>query len=126
MLTGLFLLISLIVIAVLINLLHKNQVRKSREIADQSSPLPSLKPAKSVNADSASPVLVVAALDSSINTKASWQEEVRQLRESGKYQEAINLCRRQYPKMLALKQTLVTLRAKIKKEDNQSDESLQA
>lgn len=53
-----------------------------------------------------------------------WREEVRQLRETGKFQEAINLCRRQYPKMLAFRQTLITMRASFKQAPEVSDESL--
>lgn len=54
----------------------------------------------------------------------SWQEEVRHLRDAGLFQEAITLCKRQYPRILAFRQTLITLRASIREDEAIGDDTL--
>lgn len=118
-------LLTLALVAVLIRYLHRLQLRSSRDFAEQTAPLP---PLDNPEAPQGSPGdrIVTLAPERRGNPSAAlpWREEVRQLRETGKFQEAINLCRRQYPKMLAFRQTLITMRASFKQAPEVSDESL--
>jgi len=111
--TLLFILIAAILIVLIIRLLHRRQLKFRLDMAEQSAPLPPLE----AEAADRIKINVVDELhaDPSRNKPAlPWQDEVRQLRDAGQLQEAMALCRRQYPKMLAFRQSLVTLRAGIR------------
>lgn len=123
--TYLFILLALALIAALIWILHKNQLKKSLEIAEQSNPLPPLEHPGSREGHTIK-VGLAAEMQSRPREPVIWQDEVRLLRESGRFQEALSLCRRQYPKMLAFRQSLITLRAKIREENTGSGDVLNA
>ena len=116
-------LLSLLFIAVLTRYLYKNQQRKTIETADLATPLPPLGQ-DAGNAGMSAKIGIAPALNNTDGEGLSWQEEVSNLRETGHFQEALSLCRRQYPKMLAFDQTLITLRARIRDEENVSEETL--
>jgi len=121
-------LLSSILVAILITVLHRFQINKTREAADRTSPLTPLTH-HDEELNSISPersVTVVSEIAMQPYENLSWQEEVKNLRESGYFQEALALCRRQYPKMLAFRQSLVTLRACIKKEEAIPEERLES
>lgn len=136
MTTLLLILVSTALLALLIVGLHKYQQKKTDELADQVASLPPLElqelqelqiPEES--AEEASPISVVAGssvvADTSLVADATeppaarqpWQEEVKTLRDSGQFQAALSLCRRQYPKALAFRQTMITLRSQIREGD---------
>jgi hypothetical protein len=129
MLTFGSILFSTLLVAILITVLHRYQINKFRETADRSNPLAPLIPITPYDDDldslnSERSVTVVSEIAIQPCENLSWQEEVKNLRESGYFQEALTLCRRQYPKMLAFRQSLVTLRACIKKEEDIPEERL--
>jgi len=111
-------------LAGLIYFLHRLQIRKSGELADQTAPLPPLDAASSLNSAS-EPVNVTDSPATSCLTAMPWQEEVKQLRDNGQFQAALSLCKRQYPRMLAFRQTMITLRSSLN-EGQQEEETLQA
>lgn len=120
----LFILIAVALVYALIRYLHAGQIRNSRAIADQSTPLPPLEDTESADTPVAATTLTVAP-EITPGTTASWRDEVKTLRDAGRFQEALTLCSRQYPKMLAFRQTMITLRSQLKAEDVQPDAQLQ-
>lgn len=128
--TFILIIISLLAVLALIRLLHARQVGESRKFAEQSSPLPPLREGEDAQdalpAASSPPLenIHVAAEVSAQSSSLPWQDEVKALRDTGRFQEALSLCRRQYPKMLAFRQTLITLRAKLRQHSDPSEELL--
>lgn len=119
--------LSLIAIALvygLIRFLHARQVQRTRDIADQGMPLPPLDdttPAQSIPTEGA---LTVSPPVTAQAGAQSWRDEVKALRDAGRFQEALSLCSRQYPRMLAFRQTLITLRSQLKSGDEAPEEAL--
>lgn len=124
----LLILISSVVVVLLIRILHVIQLRKSHEIADQGMPLPPLPPQKyaSSNAKNTldSGLTVSAKIATDSVTPKSWKDEVKSLRDAGRFKEALSLCSRQYPRMLAFRQTMITLRSQLKVVDEVPEQSL--
>lgn len=119
------LLIFTFLISAVIGYLHRNQLNKSKEAADLNSPLPPLSDDQ-VKAGTRQPIGVVPALHTQEDKGLTWQDEVRQLRDSGQFMEAISLCKRQYPKILAFRQTLITIRAQLKEDPSITEEVLES
>ncbi len=125
MTTLLLILSSIVLTAAIIWCLHKYQIRKTLEIAESSNPLSPL------DVDTRAPatqhrqaVNVMPEIGQASQQKRSWADEIKSLRDSGYFNEALALSKRQYPKMLAFRQSLITLRARLKQEPAQSEESL--
>ena len=111
--------------AVLTWWLHTTQQRKSREDADQGAPLPPPPDADIPDQQPANAGLQVARELSPAHTSAgSWRDEVKSLRDAGQFQEALSLCSRQYPKMLAFRQTMITLRSQLKTSEQEPESAL--
>ena len=116
-----FLLIAmLILVAVLSITLRKNEQKKSMESAELHTPLPPLEIPEKPHRE---PVGIAGDLTPGFKP-LSWQEEVRHLRDAGLFQEAITLCKRQYPRILAFRQTLITLRASLREDEAIVEETL--
>jgi len=115
------LLIAMLILAAVLSItLRKNEQKKTMESAELHTPLPPLEiPEKSRG----EPVGIAEGLTPGFKP-LSWQEEVRNLRDAGLFQEAITLCKRQYPRILAFRQTLITLRASIREDEAIADETL--
>jgi len=122
MTTFLLILSSLVLTATIIWCLHQYQIRKSLEIAESSNPLSPLDIETRV--DRRQEINVIAEIGQMPSRKPSWSDEIKALRDSGSFKEALALSKRQYPKMLAFRQSLITLRARLKQEPAQSEESL--
>jgi hypothetical protein len=121
----LFILIATALVYALIRYLHAGQLRNARAIADQSTPLPPLEDTEITNPPITASTLSVAPEITPGGATASWRDEVKALRDAGRFQEALTLCSRQYPKILAFRQTMITLRSQLKAEDEQPDAQLQ-
>ena len=115
--TFLYTVALVILVGGLIRLLHTLQQRSARLTAEQAAPLPPLD-------DVDQPGLVTVAPEVTAAQALPWQDEVKALRDNGRFQEAIRLCRRQYPRMLAYRQTLITLRASMKQEPAVASDTL--
>jgi len=119
-----FLVAAVLVIA-LIKVLHASHLRKTRDIADQGMPLQPLVDLELSAAPAPrSTVTVAQALSASGHEPASWREDVKALRDAGRFQEALALCSRQYPRMLAFRQTMITLRSRMKSGEEEPAEAL--
>lgn len=125
MTTLLLILSSIVLTAAIIWCLHKYQIRKTLEIAESSKPLspldidthaPAIQQRREVN--------VMPEIGLGTQPNRSWSDEIKSLRDSGYYKEALALSKRQYPRMLAFRQSLITLRARLRQEPGQSEESL--
>lgn len=119
------LLFLIAVIAAVIGYLHKNQLKKSREAAELNNPLPALIEEQGTS-QTRQPISVVPELSTQKQQALSWQDEVKHLRDSGQFMEAISLCQRQYPRILAYRQTLITLRAQMKEDAGSTREVLES
>lgn len=120
----LFVLLAAVLVTLLIRFLHAAQAKKSRESADQSDPLPPLTDSEPQAPDFSlepGPAVMPAASPGT----GAWQDEVKALRDAGQFREALALCNRQYPKMLAFRQTLITLRSQLKQTEAAPDASLE-
>lgn len=117
---ALLLISMLILVAVLSITLRKNEQKKTMESAELHTPLPPLEISEKPRKE---PVGIAGDLTPGFKA-LSWQEEVRHLRDAGLFQEAISLCKRQYPRILAFRQTLITLRASIREDEAITDETL--
>ncbi len=121
----LILLVSLILLVALVRVLYINQLNKARDIADQGMPLPSLdETTDNQDMPLRHPVSIAQALPESVHEPISWQQKVKALRDEGRFQEALALCGKQYPRMLAFRQTLVTLRSRMKARDDKPAQTL--
>jgi hypothetical protein len=109
-------------VALTIRVLHGIEQRRSRDLAEQTTPLP---PLSDMPATETSLRVLDEMGTAQPSSAATWQEEVKTLRDSGRYQDAIRLCSRQYPKQLAFRQTLITLRARVREEHDASEETLE-
>lgn len=89
-----------------IALLHRDQLRKRAEIVDRTAPLAAVDLAFDTPA---APVPEPVA-DSSDN----WQEQVRQLRDQGRDEAALALCRQQFPRIQAFQQAALILRQLVR------------
>jgi len=120
----LIVLFAALLVTLLIRLLHAAQAKKSREIADQSDPLPPL-----TDSEPQTPPFSLesgpAVMPATSSGAGAWQDEVKALRDAGQFREALALCNRQYPKMLAFRQTLITLRSQLKQAKETADASLE-
>jgi hypothetical protein len=103
--------------------LHKNHLKKTLEIAENTSTLAPLEN-DMVPARVESGIRVIDKIRQSPQKTTSWSDEIKALRDSGSFPEALALSKRQYPKLLAYRQTLITLRACFKQESTYSEESL--
>jgi hypothetical protein len=126
MLSFLVLLLLLIIIVVVIVVLRKNQQKHARETADRTAPLPSLDetlpdfaPARDTS-DSIGDIAIARASDN------NWQLQVKTLRMSQQYDEALEVCRAEFPKVQAMQQAAIILRQQlnINQENNVAFEHL--
>ena len=123
--TLLLILSCIVLTAAIIWCLHQYQIRKTREIAESSNPLSPLDiNTRAPATQHRQEVNVMPEIGQGAHQNRSWSDEIKSLRDSGYYQEALALSKRQYPKMLAFRQSLITLRARLKQEPAQSEESL--
>lgn len=83
----------------IIVLLHRDQRRKRAEIVERTAPLAAVDLA-----------FDAPAAEAVTNSNDNWQEQVRQLREQGKEQAALALCRLQFPRIQAFQQAALILR----------------
>ena len=125
MTTFLLILSSLVLTGAIFWCLHQHQIRKTLEIAESSNPLSPLEINTRVDdKQRRQEINVLAEIGQGAPKDLSWSDEIKKLRDSGYFKEALALSKRQYPKMLAFRQSLITLRARLKQEPTQSEESL--
>jgi hypothetical protein len=97
---------------VVIAVLRKNQQKHARETADRTAPLPALDDtlpdfAPAPDAGDSMADTVVRASDN------NWQLQVKSLRMSQQYDEALEVCRTQFPKVQAMQQAAIILRQQL-------------
>ena len=116
---------ALVLVIALIRALHAGHLRKTQDIANQGMPLPPLgDPGLADTSPLRWTVTVAQALSASSHEPASWRGEVKALRDAGRFQDALALCSRQYPRMLAFRQTMITLRSRMKSGEEEPAEAL--
>jgi hypothetical protein len=114
------LLLALLTAAIIV-LLHRDQARKRAEIADLTAPLtaPDLpleaSPAPAMPDLLADvPVFTASLAGSDPAATEQWQEQLRQLRDAGQIDAALQLCRQLFPRIQAFQQAAVLLRQQIR------------
>mgnify|MGYP006078447085 CR=1 FL=1 len=123
MVSFILILLTVAFTALVIFYLHKNHLRKTLEIAENTNTLAPLE--SDLMADPTSEgIRVVNEIEHAPQKNLTWSEEIKTLRDSGCFLEALALSKRQYPKLLAYRQSLITLRARLKQESAYSEESL--
>jgi hypothetical protein len=94
-------------IVCIIWLLHRNQRRRSREIAELNTPLPGIDnpglPDFGSGTDATAPL-----------SSDNWLANTRALRENGQFDAALALCRSHYPRAQAFQQVAIILRQQIR------------
>ena len=132
MLSFILLLFVATVIVLIILVLRKNQQKHTKETVDRTAPLPALgenllpdfapgpgaiptdeNPTEPTPADTAAAGDPVKAMD-------NWQLQVKNLRANQQFDDALELCRLQFPKSLAIQQAAIILRQQIKISQEQS------
>ena len=132
MLSLILLLLLVIVVVLVILVLRKNQQKHTKDTVDRTAPLPSLgdnmlpdfvvPPVTTTAADVAPTGVPAASIvepdtlveDAASKNSDNWQHQVKTLRASQQYGEALQVCRTQYPKALAFQQAAIILRQQIK------------
>jgi hypothetical protein len=109
MLSFFVLLLLLIITVVIFLVLRKNQQQHARETADRTAPLPAL---DDTLPDFAPPPFASASTPP--NSADNWLQQVRTLRTSQQYDEALEVCLSQFPKAQAIQQAAIILRQQIK------------
>ena len=117
-----FLLLLLLIVTVLVLLvLRKNQQKHAKETADRTAPLPAL-------GDDIVPDFGTAPLDPASSSAAmdNWQLQVKNLRANQQYEDALQVCKTQFPQAQAIQQAAIILRQQIKinQENNVSFDQL--
>lgn len=109
-----------LLIAGIIHVLHRYQLRERREHADRSAPL-STPPLTFAESDEDVVLTIDARTEAGSRDEAAeseegapWLQELKRLRERGDFPRALALSRVRHPRVQAYQQTLVTLRAEIK------------
>jgi len=112
--------------ALMIFFLHKNHLKKTLEIAESTNTLAPLENDLTDMDDLSTrrEIRVIDEIGQAHQNSQTWSEEIKSLRDSGSFREALALSKRQYPRLLAYRQTLITLRARFKQESTYSEESL--
>jgi hypothetical protein len=125
MLSFFVLLLLLLITVVVIVVLRKNQQKHAREIADRTAPLPALDDtlpdfapvATTTVADTDADIADTDVADADVDVVRSndnWQLQVRTLRTNQQYDEALEVCRVQFPKSQAMQQAAIILRQQLK------------
>jgi len=123
MVSFILILLTVAFTALVIFYLHEYHVRKTLEIAENTHTLAPLE-SDMVAAPPPGRIKVIDEIGQSPQKKLTWSEEIKALRDSGCFPEALALSKRQYPKLLAYRQSLITMRARLKQESTFSEESL--
>src|SRR5688500_15736959 len=131
----LFLLLLTVTILVIL-VLRKNQQKHAKETVDRTAPLPALgddlvpdfappastNPAPTPLTPMPDVVIPVVPMPDAANPAESdplkamdnWQLQVKSLRASQQYDDALEICRSQFPKSQAIQQAAIILRQQIK------------
>ena len=108
MLSFILLLLLLTITVLVILVLRKNQQKHTKETVDRTAPLPAL--GNNTLPDFAPP----PASSAPVKVMENWQVQIKNLRASQRYDDALDICRSQYPRAQAIQQAAIILRQKIK------------
>ncbi|MES2627149.1 MAG: hypothetical protein V4628_17820, partial [Pseudomonadota bacterium] len=108
MLSFFLLLLLLTILVLVIMVLRKNQQKHAKDTVDRTAPLPAL------GDDSVPDFTPPAAATVAAKPSENWQLHVKTLRANQQYEDALEICRSQYPKAQAIAQAAIILRQQIK------------
>jgi hypothetical protein len=116
----LFLLLALLTAGV-IALLHRYQLQTRKDIVDRTAPLAALdlsyvdQLAPGASSNTPMPdVPVFGASAPAVMGADNWQEQIKQLRDQGREDAALALCRQHFPRIQAFQQAAIILRHRVR------------